>query len=247
MYVTGFKESGPTKSASSLCDYGAGLYCVIGILLALRQREKTGKGQEIDVALLDTGISFMETVFAQYKVFGEIQPQMGNARPFSAPTDMFRCKDGHVYVAVSVNRMWKRFTQLIGQEGLGNDPRFASSELRRRNRDYLNNVAQGWLADKTKDEAVELLTEAGIPAGPINTITEAFTNPQVIAREMIVDLKQPDIGEVPVPGIVVKLSETPGKIEAPAPTIGQHNQDIYCGLMGLSDLEIERMKSEGII
>jgi CoA:oxalate CoA-transferase len=247
MYVSGFKDSGPTKSASSLCDYGAGLYCVIGILLALRQREKTGKGQEIDVALLDTGVSFMESVFAMYKVLGEIQPQMGNARPFSAPTDTFRCKDGQVYLAVSFNRMWKRFTQLIGKEELGNDPRFASSELRRRNRDYLNNITQGWLADKTREEAVELLIEAGIPAGPVNTVTEAFSNPQVSAREMIVEMDQPDIGKIPVPGIVIKLSETPGTIETPAPAIGQHNQAVYEGLLGLSESELEQMKSEGAI
>jgi CoA:oxalate CoA-transferase len=247
MYVTGFKDNGPTKSASSLCDYGAGLYCVIGILLALRQREKTGKGQEIDVALLDTGISFMETVFAMYKVLGEIQPQMGNARPFSAPSDTFRCKDGYVYVAVSFNRMWERFTQVIGQEELGNDPRFASSELRRRNRDYMNNITQGWLANKTKDEAVELLTEAGIPAGPVNTVTEAFANAQVSAREMIVEIDQPDIGSIPVPGIVIKLSETPGIIETPAPSVGEHNQEIYGGLLGLSESDLELLTLEGAI
>jgi CoA:oxalate CoA-transferase len=247
MYVTGFKESGPTKSAASLCDYGAGLYCVIGILLALRHREKTGKGQEIDVALLDTGISFMETVFALYKISGEIQPQMGNARPFSAPSDTFRCKDGYVYVAVSFNRMWKRFTQVIGKEELSNDARFASSELRRRNRDYMNNITQGWLADKTKDEAVALLTKAGIPAGPVNTVTEAFTDPQVAARNMIVEINQSDIGNIPVPGIVIKLLETPGSIETPAPSIGQHNQEIYGGLLGLSKSDLEILTSQGAI
>lgn len=247
MYVTGFKDSGPTKSASSLCDYGAGLYCLIGILLALRHREKTSKGQEIDVALLDTGISFMETVFTQYKFFNEIQPQMGNARPFSAPSDTFRCKDGYVYVAVSFNRMWKRFTQIIGREELSNDPRFASSELRRRNRDYMNNITQGWLADKTREEAVRLLTDAGIPAGQVNTITEAFSDPQVSARDMFIEINQPDIGNIPLPGIVVKLSETPGSVETPAPAIGQHNSEIYGNLLGFSEADIIKMETEGII
>jgi len=143
--------------------------------------------------------------------------------------------------------MWKRFTQIIGREELGSDPRFASSELRRRNRDYMNNITQGWLADKTKEEAVRLLTDAGIPAGPVNTITEAFNDPQISAREMFIDLNQPDIGNIPLPGIVIKLSETPGSIETPAPSIGQHNREIYGDLLGFSEADIEKMKTEGVI
>lgn len=247
MYITGFKDHGPTKAGASLCDFGAGLYTVIGILLALRHRDKTGRGQEVDVALLDTGISFMEAVFAQYEVLNEVQPQMGNARPFSAPSDTFRCKDGHIYMAVSFNRMWQRFTRLIGREELGNDPRFASSEMRRRNRDYMNNLAQGWLADKTRDEALGLLIEAGIPAGPVNTITEAIVDPQVKAREMLVRIDQPGIGKVPVPGVVVKLSETPGRIESPAPAVGQHNKEVFCGLLGYTERQLAEFKAEGVI
>jgi len=247
MYITGFKDSGPTKSASSLCDYGAGLYCAIGILLALRHRDKSGRGQEIDVALLDTGVSFMEAVFAQYKVLDEIQPQMGNARPFSAPTDSFRCKDGYVYVAVSFDRMWRRFTKLIGREDLADDPRFNSSEKRRRNRDYMNSLALGWLADKTKEEAVNLLVEAGIPAGSVNTVTEAIVDPQIKAREMVVDIEQPGIGTVPVSGIVVKMSETPGSINTPAPIIGQHNNEIFCDLLGISEKRLTELEKEGVV
>ena len=247
MYITGFKGTGPTKSGASFCDYGSGLYCAIGILLALRHRDKTGKGQEIDVAILDTGVSFMEAVFAQYKVLNEIQPQMGNARPFSAPTDTFSCKDGYVYVAVSFDRMWKRFTKLIGREDLTEDPRFDSSEKRRRNRDYMNGLAQGWLADKTKDEAVKLLVEAGIPSGSVNTVTEAIVDPQIREREMIVDIEQPGIGEVPVSGIVVKMSETPGSIETPAPTVGQHNKEVFRDLLGYSEEQLAGLKKEGAI
>ncbi|MBI4295741.1 MAG: CoA transferase [Chloroflexi bacterium] len=247
MYITGFKDSRPTKSGSSLCDYGSGLYCVIGILLALHQRDKTGKGQEIDVSLLDTGVSFMEAVFAQYKVSREIQAQMGNARPFSAPTDSFRCRDGWVYMAVSTNRLWKRFTELIGRKDIVDDPRFATGEMRRRNRDYVNSLAEGWLADKTRDEAVSLLAEAGIPAGPVNTVTEAIVDPQIQARGMIVEIEQPGIGMVPVSGIVVKMSETPGEIATPAPGLGQHNREIYQGLLGISEAKLAELRENGVI
>jgi CoA:oxalate CoA-transferase len=247
MYITGFENSGPTKSGASLCDFGSGLYCAVGILLALRHRDQTGKGQEIDVALLDSGVSFMEAVFAQYQVLDEIQPQMGNARPFSAPTDAFRCKDGYIYMSISVNRMWRRFTRLIDREELTDDPRFDSTEKRRRSREYMNSLAQDWLTDKTKEEAVKLLTGAGIPAGPVNTIPDAFADPQIRDREMIVDLEQPGIGKVPVSGIVVKMSKTPGSIETPAPAPGQHNEEIYCQLLGHSHQDLDRFKEEGII
>lgn len=247
MYITGFEDSGPTKSGASLCDFGSGLYCAIGILLALRHRDQTGKGQEIDVALLDSGVSFMEAVFAQHQVLNEIQSQMGNARPFSAPTDAFRCRDGYIYMSISVNRMWRRFTRLIGREELTDDPRYDSTEKRRRSRKDMNSLAQAWLADKTREEAVRLLTETGIPAGPVNTVADAFADPQVRAREMIVELEQPRIGKVPVSGIVVKMSETPGSIEAPAPAPGQHNEEIYCELLGYNHHDLDRFKREGII
>ncbi len=247
MYITGFKDAGPTKAGSSLTDYGSGLYGAIGILLALRHRDKTGQGQEIDISLLDTGVSFMEAVFAQYKVLKEVQPQMGNARPFSAPTNAFRCKDGYVYLAITFNRMWARFAKLIGREDLAKDERFASSELRRRNRDYMDSLAQGWLADKSKEEAVKKLVEAGIPAGPVNTVTEAMADPQIHARKMIVDLEHPGIGSIPVSGVVIKLSETPGSIETPVPSVGQHNEEIYCGLLGYDKDKLYELKEQGVI
>ena len=247
MYITGFKDSPPTKAGSSFSDYGSGLYGVIGVLLALRHRDKTGQGQEIDVAILDTGVSFMEAVYAQYKVLNQVQPRIGNERPFSSPTNAYKCKDGYVYVTVTFNRMWRRFTKLIGREDLSEDPRFGSSELRRRNRDYMNSLAEGWLADKTRDEAVRLLVVAGIPAAPVNTVTEAVMDPQINAREMIVDLDHPGIGKMPVSGIVVKLSKTPGSIETPVPKVGQHNMEIYCGLLGYTEEELSRLREQGIV
>lgn len=247
MYITGFKDSPPTKSGASFTDYGAGLYGVIGILLALRHRDKTGEGQEIDIAMLDTGVSFMEAVFAQYKVLNEIQPRMGNARPFSAPTDAYRCKDGYVYFAITFNKMWRKFTKLIGRAELVNDPRFSTSELRRKNRDYMNSLAEGWLADKTRSDAVELLVNAGIPAGPVNTVTEALADPQIMAREMIVEIEHPSIGKVPLSGIVPRLSKTPGSIETCVPSLGQHNKEIYCELLGYSEEELKQLIEEGVI
>lgn len=247
MYITGFKDAPPTKSGASLTDYGGGLYGAIGILLALRHRDLTGQGQQIDIAMLDVGVSFMEAVYSQCMVMNEIQPQMGNARPFSAPTDSYRCKDGYIYLAVTFDRMWHRFTKLIGKGDLGGDPRFATSELRRRNRDFMNSVAEGWLADKTREEAVKLLTDAGIPAGPVNTVTEAICDPQINAREMIVDVEHPRIGKIPLAGVVPRLSETPGKINHPVPDVGQHNFEIYGELLGYSTEQLTQLEEEKVI
>jgi CoA:oxalate CoA-transferase len=247
MWITGFKDSPPTKAGSSYSDYGSGLYGVIGILLALYHRDRTGQGQEIDVAILDTCVSFMEAVYAQYKVLNQVQPRIGNERPFSSPTNAYKCKDGYVYLTITFNRMWKRFTELIGRKDLTNDHRFASSELRRQNRDYMNSLANGWLADKTRDEAVKRLVEAGIPAAPVNTVTEAVMDPQIEAREMLVDVDHPGIGKIPVSGIVVKLSKTPGRIETSVPKIGQHNMEIYRDLLGYTEEELFQLNEQGII
>jgi CoA:oxalate CoA-transferase len=247
MYTTGFEGSAPTKAGTSFIDYSSGLYAVIGILLALHHRDRTGQGQEIDISLLDAGVSFMESVFVRYEVLDEVQPQMGNARPFSAPSNAYRCKDGYVYLVITFNRMWQRFTKLIGREDLANDPRFATSEQRRRNRDYMDSLAKGWFADKMRDEAVKLLVEAGVPAGPVNTITEAIVDPQIQARKMIVDLEHPGVGKMPLYGIVIKLSKTPGSIETPVPHIGQHNEEIYCNLLGYKKDELSQLREQGVI
>ncbi|MHB8090020.1 MAG: CaiB/BaiF CoA transferase family protein [Syntrophales bacterium] len=247
MYITGFPDTPPTKSGASFADYGSGLYGAIGILLALHHRHTTGKGQQIDVAILDACVSFMESVYAQYMVMNEIQPRLGNQRPFSSPTDSYRCKDGYVYVTITFDKMWKRFTRLIGREDLAKDPRFRNSELRRRNRDYMNSIAKGWLADKTRDEAVRALVEAGIPAAPVNTVTEAVADPQILAREMIVNVDHPQIGPVPLAGIVIKLPENPGTIRTAVPAASQHNREVFIELLGYTETQLADLKKTGVV
>ncbi len=179
MCITGFPDAPPTKAGSSYADYGSGLYAAVGILLALLERNKTGRGQAVDIAILDTCVSFMEAVYPQYIAMSEVQPRLGNQRPFSAPTGSYRCKDGYVCVTITLNSMWERFARLIGREDLAGDPRFRTSEQRRRNREYMNGITEGWLADKTREEAVRLLVDAGLPAAPVNTVTEAVGDPQI--------------------------------------------------------------------
>ncbi len=247
MSITGFPDNPPTKAGSSYADYGSGLYAAIGILLALLERNKTNRGQAVDVAILDTCVSFMEAVYLQYMAMDEVQPRLGNQRPFSAPTNSYRCKDGYVYVTITLNRMWKRFARVMEREDLAEDPRFGTSELRRRNREYLNGIVEGWLADKTRDEVTRLLVDAGLPSAPVNSIRDAVSDPQIKARDMIVDVDHPRRGKLPLPGIVIRLSENPGSIRTPVPDPGQHNGEILTELLGFSHKEITDLKKKGII
>ena len=247
MYVTGRPGDPPIKAGISLSDYGAALYTALGVVLALRHRDKTGEGQMIDVSLFDTAISFLETIIPEYKVNNHVRPQIGNRRPFSAPTDTYKCKDGYVSISISTEALWKRYTKLIGREDLTNDPRFTGNANRTINQHYLNNLAAAWAADKTVEEALRLLDEAHIPCGTVQTITEVVEDSQVKAREMVVDIDHPGSGSVPLPGIVIKMSKTPGEIETPAPKVGQHNEEIFGRLLGLSMEEINELKEKKVV
>jgi CoA:oxalate CoA-transferase len=247
MNVTGHPGAPPTKAGVSVVDYGAALYAVVGILLALRHRDRTGEGQLVDVSLLDTAISFMETIFAEYMVLGVVRPQIGNRRPYSAPTDTYRAKDGYVSISISTEGLWRRFAGVIGREDLLEDPRFKGNANRAINQQYLNELAAGWVAQRTVAEIERTLEEAHIPCGRVQTITEVAHDPQLKAREMIVDVDHPGSGKVPLPGIVIKMSQSPGGIRSPAPRAGQHNDEVYTGLLGLSRDELRELQEKGVI
>jgi len=245
MYVTGHPGDPPVKAGISLSDYGAALYTALGVVLALRHRDKSGEGQMIDVSLFDTAISFLETIIPEYKVNRQVRPQIGNRRPFSAPTDTYRCRDGYVSISISTEALWRRFTKLIGREDLTNDPRFTGNASRTINQHYLNNLAAAWAADKTVEEALRLLDEEHVPCGTVQTITEVVEDPQVKARDMVVDVDHPGSGSVPLPGIVIKMSKTPGQIKTPAPKVGEHNEEVFSQLLGLSMEEMSTLKEKG--
>lgn len=246
MYVTGFPGE-PVKAGINVADFTAAIYAAYGIMLALYHREKTGMGQEVDVALLDVAVYFMESIFAEHEVLGEVRPQMGNRNNFLYPCDSFEAKDGLVYIATGSDAMWLRFLKLIDREDVAKDPRFTKCHRRVRNWQPIAAMIHEWTANKTVDEVIKLCNEAEIPCGRVNSIPEAIADPQIRAREMIVDVEQPGIGRVPVTGIPVKLSETPGRIETHAPGLGEHNEDIYCALLGYGRDELSKLKEGGVI
>jgi CoA:oxalate CoA-transferase len=247
MWLTGFPDEGrPVRLGVSFVDTATSVYGAFGAVLALYHRQKTGKGQLVDMSLLDTAMSFMESVFGEYKTAKYIRPQVGNANVLGSPYDAFKAKDGWVFIAAPVQSQWETLCKVAGREELADDPRFRTvyERVKPESRQFFAKWLGEWVADKTVDELVSQLSEASIPIERVNTVPEALSNPQIQARGMIVELDHPNIGKVPLIGIPIKLSETPREIKTPAPAIGEHNEEIYEGFLGLSSEQLSQLREE---
>ena len=248
MSYTGFPGNPPTRGAPAYIDFGTGTYAALSIVLALYHRQRTGKGQGVDLALLDTAVSFVASIGcpAEVKLLDFVRSQIGNHSYYNL-SDLFKTRDGWVMVSVIGTPLFKRLSKMIGREELGNDPRFADDMARFQNRHLLDPVIAQWMEQRTSEEVMRLLEEARVPCGQVNNMAEMMADPQVKAREMVVDVEYPEVGKVPLPGIVPKFSQTPGRIQRRAPMVGEHNSEIFCGLLGLSTEELSRLEAEGII
>ncbi|MBI4338291.1 MAG: CoA transferase [Chloroflexi bacterium] len=247
MAVTGFPGSAPLKAGVNYVDFGTGVYGALGAMYALYNRERTGKGQHVDVALLDTALSFMESMFAEYAAVGELRPQLGNRNFFTGPFDCFQAQDGHVVICVVGQRMWRRFLKAIGQEELAQDPRFRDDIARSRHADQLNPIVASWVAQRTATAVVEAMSGAGVPCGPVYSVPQAYDDPQVQARQMVMRLDHGPSGMVPLIGNPIKLSSTPMAVERTAPRAGEHNQQVYGELLKLSPEELAQLQAEGTV
>lgn len=247
MAVSGFPGGPPTKSGLPVVDYGTAIYAALGTLVALFQRRSTGVGQTVEVSLLDTAVSFMETVFAEYSTLGEERRRLGNQRPFTAPSNMIKVKDGYINIGVGTDSMWRRFTKLTGNEQYRDDPRYNSNKVRYKSRDFLSELASKWAADKTGREAVQELEAAGIPAGHVYSIPEVLADPHIKARNMIVEIEYPRVGKVTIPGIPIRLSETDTSLKNRGPMVGEHNENVYCQLLGYTKERLATLYQEGVI
>lgn len=248
MALTGEPDMGPIRFPVPLADATCSLYCMIGILSALMARERTGQGQVLDVALLDSQLAWMTHVAGAYFATGERPKKIGNAHATIVPYQPFRAKDRkYLTVAVGTERLWARFCQALDiAETVGADPRFATNPDRIRNRGALIPLLeQAFLA---QDAAFWLarLRAADIPCGPINEADEALNDPQIIAREMIVEQLHPTAGPVRSVGNPVHLSDTPVSYRLPPPTLGQHTGEVLAGL-GYSPAAIAALQEMGAV
>jgi CoA:oxalate CoA-transferase len=244
VYLTGFKDGDPVKVGPSMADHVSGIYLAVGILLALYNREKTGIGQLVDVSMFDTIFSILENAIVNYTMQGMIPERQGNVDPSICPFDIYHCKDGMVAVGVGNDRLFERFCQVIGHEELLSDERYATNDLRCRNYvPELQDLIGDWCNGYTKKEIEDIMDEAGIPCGPILNIKEAINHPHIQARDMMVHVDHPTVGDMYFQGCVAKLSETPGKVETPSPLLGQHN----CEVFGITKEEEEQLHAEGVL
>jgi crotonobetainyl-CoA:carnitine CoA-transferase CaiB-like acyl-CoA transferase len=225
MDVTGFPETGPTKVGVAITDCLAALYAVQGILVALFDRTRTGQGQFLDVALLDSAVSILGLPAGIVAATGRSPGRLGNAHPSLAPYEPYPASDGYVVVAVANPRLWSRFCTAVGAEALERDPRFATNSDRLNNRALLNDAIRGLFRNQTVASIIDRLTAVGVPCGRVRTIDEVLDDPQLAARQMLVDV--PTSGRpVKVPGNPIKLSRIGPIANVAPPALGAHNAEL---------------------
>ena len=227
----GAEGAGPQKVGVALTDIMTGLYATIGILAALSERERSGLGQHVDLALLDVTAATLANQATNYLVGGLDPTRLGNAHPNIVPYQSFVASDGHLIVAVGNDAQFRRYVEVLGCRELADDPRFLTNRDRVHNRDALVPLLQVEMLKRGKDEWLALLETAGVPAGPINTVAEVFSEPQVQAREMQVNVPHPQNPDLQLVGNPIKLSRTPVEYRSAPPTLGQHTEGVLATLI----------------
>lgn len=226
----GSEGAGPQKVGVALTDIMTGLYATIGVLAALAERERSGLGQQVDLALLDVTAATLANQATNYLVGGQNPTRLGNAHPNIVPYQSFVASDGHLIVAVGNDGQFRRYVEVLGCPELADDPRFSSNGQRVRNRDELVPLLQGKMLERGKAEWLQLLEAAQVPAGPINSVAEVFSEPQILAREMRVNIPHPQNPALELVGNPIKLSRTPVTYLQAPPTLGEHTESVLSEL-----------------
>lgn len=247
MSLTGDPSGPPYKVGTSIADILAGMYTCQGILLALIARSKTGKGQLVDISMLDCQVSLLTYQAGLYFATGSVPRRIGNQHPTICPYETFKASDGYINIAVANDKLWNKFCDLLGLDKTKSDPRFSSNPKRVENRDKLFTIIEKIISAKKSTEWLKLFDEEGIPAGPILTVDKTVNHPQVQARELVADITHPKAGQIKLTGIPVKLSDTPGSIENPPPLLGQYTDETLSGVLGYSKDEITELRKLEVI
>ena len=249
MSLTGFPGAPPTRGGGSLGDYVQGMFGAIGVLGALCARDRTGRGQAVDVSGMDAMFSIIDCWVSMHAVDGRLPRQVGNRHLGTAPYDCYRAKDGWVVIAVGSNKLFRRLAAAIGRPELGHDPRFRGVGGRVKHSDEINGIVGAWVGEHTVEQVVAALGPggAGVPCSPVHTVDQLLGHPQLLARRMLERLPHQQLGEIVVPGVVPKLSDTPGAIHRLGPALGEHTEQVYRELLGLGDEELARLRAARVI
>ena len=246
MAITGEPAASPMKLGVAIVDICAGMMAAIAILGALQARTRTGRGQHCEVSLHDVGLQMLANVASNHLVSGEEPGRYGNAHPNIVPYRTYPAADGDLAIGVGNDGQFEAFARALGRPDWSTDPRFARNQDRVRNRDEIDGQVAGVLASKTRAEWIELLDNAGVPAGPINLVSEALAGPQAKAREMVVETNHPTVGPISMVGVPLRFSETPASIRLPPPDLGGDTGSILAEL-GLSPGEVDSLREKGIV
>src|SRR5213593_3765910 len=244
--VTGEEDGAPAKAGIPLSDLSAGLFGAYGVLCALEHREKTGEGQLVDTSLLEAAMALTVWESTEYWSTGRTPKALGSAHRLSAPYQALRASDGWFTVGANTDTLFEAFCHALGRRELLEDPRFADRGQRLEHRHSLAAEIEKTTGAEPRAHWLAKLDAAGVPAGPINTYPETLSDPHTLAREMVVDLVHPGAGPLKALGVPVKLSDTPGAVDRPAPLLGQHTDEILAEL-GYDDAARRRLRDAGVI
>lgn len=247
MSITGEPDGPPSKFGASIGDITAGMLAAQGVLLSLYHREKTGVGQMVDVGMLDGQVALLTYHANNYFGTGKLPPRRGNKHPSITPYETYKCKDGYFNLGVGNDSLWRRFCDAMELAEIKEDPKFAINKDRVDNRLELQEILDPFFAEKTVGETIETLRGAGIPCGPINNLEQVLNEPQILAREMVVDIDVPIAGPTKVTGVPIKLSETPGAVRTPPPTLGQHTEEVLESVLGMDEAQRNVLRDEGVV
>ena len=249
MSVTGEPGGPPVRPGLSLGDIAGGLFGVIGVLAALRERERSGLGQLVDISMLDCQLAVLENAFLRYHLTGRVPQPMGTRHPWAVPFQAFPTADGHIVIALAwgVPNQWALLCSELALVELIDDPRFAESQARAANHTELEPLLTEAFRTRTTADWLARLEPYGIPCGPLNNIAEAAAQPQVAAREMLTPVEHHTLGRIPLVNTPVKLSRTPGGIRDSSPDMGQHSRGVLSDLLGISIEEIQSLIEQGVV
>lgn len=247
MSITGSEQTAPNRVGVSIGDITAGFFMTIGILTALYHRRHTGEGQMLELSLLDCQVALLENPVMRYFATGMCPKPAGNRHPSIAPYSAFPTKEGHIIVAAANDKHWQLFCSTAGREDLLDDPRFVTNRLRVENYGELEPLMVEILSEKTGKEWIQILEERGVPCGPISSVEEVATDPQVIAREMILEIDHPTAGKIKVSSNPIKMSETPFNLESAPPLLGEHTTEVLESLLKYDKEKIAELKNSRII
>ena len=249
MSITGEPGGPPIRPGASIGDIAAGLFLCIAILACLQERHVSGQGQMIDISMLDCQVAIQENAFVRYLTTGEVPQALGTRHPVFTPFQVFPTKDSYIAVAMmgGVRDQWPLYCATIGRLDIMDDERFQTGWLRTQNYEALEPILTEAMKAKTTQEWLEELEQVRIPCGPVNTIDKVAVDPQILARDMIVDVHHPKAGSFKVTNTPIKLSRTPSKLERASPDLGEHTKEVLRELLGINEQDLLDLENGGVI